>query len=385
MRSLRPGEMPRPPPPAPPAAERQSGDSNPARALSAAPEESGAGRGAVEEGSGRGWRAPSPEGSARGERSVDPDVRTGSRLGGSGIGLALCRRLLAEDDSVRLCLACRDPRRAEAARASLLASHPDARLSSVRLDVSSLDSVLGAARDLRRRFRRLDFLYLNAGIMPNPKLNIKALVSSFFSRELFHVMSTADGLLTQEDGTTADGLREVFATNVFGHFVLIRELEPLLCRPDSPSRLVWTSSSNARRSNFSLDDVQHSRGREPYSSSKYVTDLLSVALNRKLNAQGVYSSVTCPGTVLTKLTYGILPPFVWTLLAPILWLVWLFHQTPESLNPLTKYHSSTSGLGRNYVRAQKMDVEEEAADELYGQLLDLERRLRARPHGREPE
>ncbi|XP_028937406.1 3-keto-steroid reductase/17-beta-hydroxysteroid dehydrogenase 7 isoform X2 [Ornithorhynchus anatinus] len=322
----------------------------------------------------------------------------------SGIGLALCRRLLAEDDSVRLCLACRDPRRAEAARASLLASHPDARLSSVRLDVSSLDSVLGAARDLRRRFRRLDFLYLNAGIMPNPKLNIKALVSSFFSRELFHVMSTADGLLTQEDGTTADGLREVFATNVFGHFVLIRELEPLLCRPDSPSRLVWTSSSNARRSNFSLDDVQHSRGREPYSSSKYVTDLLSVALNRKLNAQGVYSSVTCPGTVLTKLTYGILPPFVWTLLAPILWLlrffvnsftmtpyngaeasVWLFHQTPESLNPLTKYHSSTSGLGRNYVRAQKMDVEEEAADELYGQLLDLERRLRARPHGREPE
>ncbi|XP_028937408.1 3-keto-steroid reductase/17-beta-hydroxysteroid dehydrogenase 7 isoform X3 [Ornithorhynchus anatinus] len=139
----------------------------------------------------------------------------------SGIGLALCRRLLAEDDSVRLCLACRDPRRAEAARASLLASHPDARLSSVRLDVSSLDSVLGAARDLRRRFRRLDFLYLNAGIMPNPKLNIKALVSSFFSRELFHVMSTADGLLTQEDGTTADGLREVFATNVFGHFVLV--------------------------------------------------------------------------------------------------------------------------------------------------------------------
>ncbi|XP_038614128.1 3-keto-steroid reductase/17-beta-hydroxysteroid dehydrogenase 7 isoform X1 [Tachyglossus aculeatus] len=322
----------------------------------------------------------------------------------SGIGLALCQRLLAEDESIHLCLACRNLQKAEAARASLLTAHPDAHLSTVRLDVSSLDSVLGAARDLKLRFQRLDFLYLNAGVMPNPKLNTKALLSSFFSRDLFHVVSTADGLLTQEDGITADGLQEVFATNVFGHFVLIRELEPLLCRPESPSRLVWTSSNNARRSNFSLADVQHSRGREPYSSSKYVTDLLSVALNRNLNAQGLYSSVTCPGIVLTNLTYGILPPFIWTVLMPILWLlrffvnsytltpfngaealVWLFQQAPESVNPLTKYHSSTSGLGRNYVTPRKMDVEGEAAEELYQQLLDLERCLRAQRHDRGPD
>ncbi|XP_038614129.1 3-keto-steroid reductase/17-beta-hydroxysteroid dehydrogenase 7 isoform X2 [Tachyglossus aculeatus] len=100
----------------------------------------------------------------------------------SGIGLALCQRLLAEDESIHLCLACRNLQKAEAARASLLTAHPDAHLSTVRLDVSSLDSVLGAARDLKLRFQRLDFLYLNAGVMPNPKLNTKALLSSFFSR-----------------------------------------------------------------------------------------------------------------------------------------------------------------------------------------------------------
>lgn len=71
----------------------------------------------------------------------------------------------------------------------------------------------------------------------------------------------------------------------FFSFTQIRELEPLLCHSDSPSQLIWTSSRNARKSNFSLEDFQHSKGKEPYSSSKYATDLLSVALNRNFNQQ----------------------------------------------------------------------------------------------------
>ena len=39
---------------------------------------------------------------------------------------------------------------------------------------------------------------------------------------MIHVFSTAEGLLTQEDRVTADGLQEVFATNVFGHFLLVK-------------------------------------------------------------------------------------------------------------------------------------------------------------------
>lgn len=63
----------------------------------------------------------------------------------------------------------------------------------------------------------------------------------------------------------------------------IRELDPLLGRGDSPSQLIWTSSRSARKASFSLEDFQHSRGQEPYSSSKYALDLLSVALNRNFN------------------------------------------------------------------------------------------------------
>lgn len=63
----------------------------------------------------------------------------------------------------------------------------------------------------------------------------------------------------------------------------VRELEPLLCDGDSPARLIWTSSRSAQKAKFSLQDFQHRGGQEPYSSSKYAMDLLSVALNRKLN------------------------------------------------------------------------------------------------------
>ncbi|XP_048213301.1 3-keto-steroid reductase/17-beta-hydroxysteroid dehydrogenase 7 [Perognathus longimembris pacificus] len=313
----------------------------------------------------------------------------------SGIGLALCKRLLGENDELHLCLACRAMGKAEAVRAALLASYPTAEVSTVQVDVSNLKSVIWAAKELKQRFQRLDYLYLNAGIMPNPQLNIKALLSSLFSRNVIHVFSTAEGLLTQHDRITVDGLQEVFETNVFGHFILVRELEPLLCYGDSPSQLIWTSSRNAKPLNFSLEDIQHRKGQEPYSSSKYAIDLLSVALNRKFNQKGLYSSVVCPGTALTNLTYGILPPFVWTLLMPIIWmlrffanaftltpyngaeaLVWLFHQKPESLNPLTKYMSATTGFGNNYVTTQKLDIDEDTAQTFYQKLLELEKHVK---------
>uniref|UniRef100_A0A674NWJ0 3-keto-steroid reductase/17-beta-hydroxysteroid dehydrogenase 7 n=1 Tax=Takifugu rubripes TaxID=31033 RepID=A0A674NWJ0_TAKRU len=296
----------------------------------------------------------------------------------SGIGLALCERLLSHDpEGLQLCLACRDVQRARDARAALLASHPTAHVTLVQMDTSSVSSVIGAAQEVKRRYNRLDFLYLNAGIMPNPHFDVKAFFRGLFSSRIVTMFATGGGgILTQEDRVTADGLQEIFMTNLFGHFLLIRELEPILCHAGLTSQLIWTSSSNAHPSAFSVDDIQHRRGTQPYSSSKYACDLLSLALNTHYNKQGLYSSVTCPGFVMTSLTYGILPffpPFLWTLLMPLFWLIriltntftltpyngaeallWLFKQQPESLDPQAKYQSSTSGLGKNYTQPRKV-------------------------------
>lgn len=69
----------------------------------------------------------------------------------SGIGLALCERLLMEDSRLRLCLACRNMQRAEAARSALLASHTDACVDLLHLDVGSVQSVLTAAEEIKAR------------------------------------------------------------------------------------------------------------------------------------------------------------------------------------------------------------------------------------------
>ncbi|NXU41113.1 DHB7 reductase, partial [Drymodes brunneopygia] len=108
--------------------------------------------------------------------------------------------------------------------------------------------------------------------------------------------------------------------------------------------------------------------------------------------QGLYSSVVCPGLVMSNMTYRILPVFLWKLLMPIMWLVsgypgcmcwtcmslccssqvWLFKQKPEFLDSLVKYHSCTSGLGKCYVEPRKMDVDEDTAEKFYEKLLELE-------------
>ncbi|KAM6305592.1 3-keto-steroid reductase/17-beta-hydroxysteroid dehydrogenase 7 isoform 2-T2 [Aegotheles albertisi] len=279
----------------------------------------------------------------------------------SGVGLALCRRLLEEDGRIHLCIACRNAQKSEATRDLILADHPAAQVSTVDVDLGNLASVLQVARELR-------------------------------CRRLLHMLTTAEGVMTQTDRLNGDGLQEVFATNLFGHFILVRQLESLLCGNERPSRLIWTSSSNARESAFSLSDYQHAKGQESYSSSKYATDLTSVVLNRKLNKQGLYSSVVCPGLVMSNMTHKILPVFLWKLLMPIMWLirffaktytltphngaeahVWLFKQKPEYLDALVKYHSCTSGLGKSYVEPRKMDVDEETAEKLYQKLLELEK------------
>ncbi|NP_001070796.1 3-keto-steroid reductase/17-beta-hydroxysteroid dehydrogenase 7 [Danio rerio] len=322
----------------------------------------------------------------------------------SGIGLALCERLLNEDAQIELCLACRNMQRAEAARKALLVSHPQARVSLLHLDVGNMHSVVKGAEEFKKKFNRLDYLYLNAGIMPNPTVDHVAFYRGLFSRNAIKMLTTGEGILTQEDKVTPIGLQEVFATNLFGHFLLVKELEPLLCQTEHNSLVIWTSSSNAQRSSFNLEDVQHKNGPLPYSSSKYASDLLSLALNRHYNSQGMFSSVICPGLVMTNLTYGILPSLFWTIIMPILFLIriftnsftlspyngaealyWLFKQKPESLDPMAKYHSLTSGLGNNYTRPSKMDLDENMSEAFYVKLLELEDTVRKKLRAENPD
>jgi predicted metal-binding membrane protein len=50
--------------------------------------------------------------------------------------------------------------------------------------------------------------------------------------------------------------------------------------------------------------------------------MVNVALNKRLNAKGVYCYTCCPGLVMTGVAYGIMPQWIWMLVVvPLLMLV----------------------------------------------------------------
>eukprot|EP00117_Sycon_ciliatum_P010701 scpid85639/ scgid12494/ 3-keto-steroid reductase; 17-beta-hydroxysteroid dehydrogenase 7; Estradiol 17-beta-dehydrogenase 7; PRL receptor-associated protein len=264
-------------------------------------------------------------------------VITGSN---SGVGLSLAKRL-AQDavtsrTAVTLCLACRNPSRATKARDEVLeetqqfvqSQGTGAELSNlvqvdiVLVDTSNLASVARAANELMTKYRVIDRLVLNAGILPMTGVNLAG-IPDFLSDISVGGCST---LGKQTDVTLPNGLKSIFCTNALGHHCLIELLKDHLAEQSRPCRIIWSSSRSARKRHFNLKDIQALVAIDPYSSSKFCCDALSVAWHERFSSSNgnVTSFSSCPGLAMTSLTAAILPQFVWFFIIPILYLLKLF-------------------------------------------------------------
>lgn len=167
-------------------------------------------------------------------------------------------------------MACRNPQRAEEAKArmeaALGASDPRAypfaaagTLVSVTLDLSSLASVKRFAAELKGRFPRLDVLVCNAGLANTP-------------------------------GRSEEGFELHMATNYLGHYYLCKLLMPQLKAAKGGARVVNVSSLMHE---FGCLDFQGSlEGRyrslkdrvfgSNYNDSKLAMVLMTLALNDRL-------------------------------------------------------------------------------------------------------
>jgi len=167
------------------------------------------------------------------------------------------------------------------------------------------------------------------------------------SAEIWAILKQPRGLLTSL------GLGLVFATNVLGHYIMVKELESLLINA-RPSRVVWVSSRTSSRNLFSWDDLQHLKGPDAYGSSKFLCDTLSIALNEKLRDKGVFVYTVCPGYVFSSLTASqFLSPMVFVL-GWILSLIFsIFRMTPKAgsdvLFWLSEADPYTLDTGKKYV------------------------------------
>lgn len=176
----------------------------------------------------------------------------------SGLGLETTLGLAAAGATV--VMACRNPAKAEPARAQLLQKCPQAQLHLMTLDLSDLASVRAFATECAQRFSHIDLLCNNAGVMALPYQ------------------------------LTRDGFEMQIGTNHFGHFALTGLLLAQL--KAAPAARIVTVASVAHRGTkgFDLDDPNWQRKpyrkNEAYARSKLANLLFTFELSRRLKASG---------------------------------------------------------------------------------------------------
>jgi NAD(P)-dependent dehydrogenase (short-subunit alcohol dehydrogenase family) len=145
----------------------------------------------------------------------------------SGTGKEATKRLAAA--GARVVMAVRTVAKGDAAKAEILAEHPDAQLEVRRIDLADLASVQEFADGLTADESHLDLLVNNAGVMRPPTRM-----------------------------TTKDGFELQFGSNFLGPFALTLRLLALVLAAPKP-RITTMSSGAANVGKIHFDDLQWER------------------------------------------------------------------------------------------------------------------------------
>jgi NAD(P)-dependent dehydrogenase (short-subunit alcohol dehydrogenase family) len=190
-----------------------------------------------------------------------------------GMGLGIATRLAAAGAEVILPV--RNPRKGEAALATIREQAPGADVSTRPLDLSALTTVAALGKTLLDEDRPLHLLINNAGVMTPP-----------------------------DRQTTDDGYELQFGTNHLGHFALVAHLLPLLRA--GRARVTSQVSVAASRGRINWADLNGERsydGMKAYRQSKIAFGLFALELNRRAAAGnwGLTSNLSHPGVAPTNL------------------------------------------------------------------------------------
>lgn len=189
----------------------------------------------------------------------------------SGIGRATAQALAAT--GARVVLACRSIARGQAALEQITRATGSQRVELMQLDLSSFESVRSFAHSFRARYDCLSCLVNNAGV------------------------------ILRERQLSTDGYEMQFAVNHLGHFLLTRELLPLL-EASAPSRVISVSSGAHKIGRMDFDDMNLERRYTifgAYARSKLANILFTRELARRTAGSGVTANCLHPGGVGTNM------------------------------------------------------------------------------------
>ena len=155
-------------------------------------------------------------------------------------------------------------------------------LHAENVDLTSLTTIHDLSKKLLRFLPRLDAIILNAGI-GSFTIDYPAAVWQTLT-DLRHAFVfptykiggvgelTEPQILEEHPDVQATSLGKVFCANVFGHYLLVHQIAPLL----REGRVIWISSVEANSTVFTTDDLQAISSRKAYESSKRLTDILAL-------------------------------------------------------------------------------------------------------------
>ncbi|KAH8929292.1 NAD(P)-binding protein [Atractiella rhizophila] len=152
----------------------------------------------------------------------------------------------------------------------------------VALDLSSVRSVLHCAKEVKQRYPYVSHLMLNAG--GGPFIGLKwGYAIKRIATNIIDAVTYPDYMLESEGDKSKDGLGWTWACNVFGHYLLARELTPHLLRsPFEHPRIVFTGSIDGLEKYYDPKDWQALTGGNSYQSTKFQVGLLALGFNNLL-------------------------------------------------------------------------------------------------------
>lgn len=193
------------------------------------------------------------------------------------------------------------------------------RIDWLPMDLYQARTVIESIKLINSRYGYLTHLLLNAGGGPFVGIDwiglLRAMIRNFNDALTYPDYLIEDSKITE----TTDGLPETWQLNVFSHYLLARESLPLLSKGAKKlaheTRIVWTSSLDARSSYFDRKDLECYRpGCHAYQSTKYQSEIVGqgfqeIILQHGLNRQ-VTSLVAHPGVVAGNMFLPIIGSFL---------------------------------------------------------------------------
>lgn len=219
------------------------------------------------------------------------------------------------------------------------------------VDFTDMVSVLAAYYELNKKFRKIDYLYINAAQGAYSGIDWIGATKEVFQNPIEAVTNPTYKI--QRIGVKSnDNLGLVFQANVFGPYYLIHKIKHLL---KDGGRIIWISSLMSSSKYLSFDDLQLLRSPASYEGSKRLVDLMHFGTYRKLEREsGIKQYLVQPGIFTSYSFFKFLNVFTYYGMLVLFYLARFLGSKSHNISGYTAANSSIACSFKNEPQEKKV-------------------------------